>query len=54
MTPEQLQQLRDKIASSRQPVERGERYVFCRGWNEALDFVERCFKEELSEGEKAA
>jgi hypothetical protein len=50
MNPEQIQRLRDKLAASRQPVERGDRYVFCRGWNEAFDFVERCIKEELGEG----
>jgi len=41
MTPEQLQQLRDMLTKGRQPVARGEQYSHPRGWNDALDFVER-------------
>jgi hypothetical protein len=50
MTPEQLQQLRAKLAGGRQPDYRlDERRVFCRGWNAGLDFVERCIKEVTGE-----
>lgn len=49
MTPEQLQQLRDKITSAHQPVFRGEQYAHPRGWNDALDHVEKCIKEVLGE-----
>lgn len=50
MTPEQLQQLRDKIAANRQPDNKLDpKRVFCRGWNEGLGFVERCIKEVLGE-----
>ena len=49
MTPDQLKRIRDKIASNRQPVFRGEQYSHPRGWNDALDFVERVIKEVLDE-----
>lgn len=49
MTPEHLQQLRDILAKGRQPVFRGEQYAHPRGWNDALDFVERTIKEVLGE-----
>jgi hypothetical protein len=49
ITPEQLQQLRDRMAANRQPVHRGEQYAHPRGWNDALDFVERTLKELLGE-----
>lgn len=49
MTPDQFQQLRDRMAKNRQPVYRGEEYSFCRGWNEAFDFVEKVIKEVLGE-----
>jgi hypothetical protein len=49
MTPEQLQQVRDHLAANRQPVFRGEQYAHPRGWNDALDFVERTIKEVLGE-----
>lgn len=49
MTPEQLQQLRDKLTAGRQPVFRGETNPHPRGWNDALDFVERMLKEVLGE-----
>lgn len=49
MSPDQLQALRDKLATSRQPVERAEQYAFPRGWNEAIDFVEKTLKEILGE-----
>lgn len=45
MTPDQLQQLRDRMAANRQPLDRQEKYAFPRGWNEAFDFVERAIKE---------
>lgn len=38
-------ELRDKLAGQRQPVFRTEQYAHPRGWNDALDFVERCLKE---------
>lgn len=47
MTPQQLQQLRDRIAQGRQPVFRGEQYAHPRGWNDALEFVERQIAEIL-------
>ncbi len=40
-----LNLLREKLAANRQPVFRGEQYTHPRGWNDALDFVERCIKE---------
>lgn len=49
MNEEQLQLLRDKIAANRQPAERGEQHAHPRGWNDALDFVERTIKEVLGE-----
>lgn len=44
-----LQTLREKLASNRQPVARGEQYSHPRGWNDAFDFVERQIKEILGE-----
>jgi len=49
MTPEQLTQFRERLAANRQPVFRGEQYAHPRGWNDALDFVERTIKEVLGE-----
>jgi hypothetical protein len=49
MTPEQLQLLREKLAASHQPQDRAEKHVFTRGWNEALDFVEKTIKEVMGE-----
>jgi hypothetical protein len=49
MTPEQLKALRDKMASNRQPVDRTEQYRHPQGWNDALDFVEKCIKEVIGE-----
>lgn len=50
MTPEQLQQWRDKIEAGRQPEGRPmSDYTFNRGWNEALDFVERCRRDVMGE-----
>lgn len=49
MTPEQLAQFRERIATNRQPVHRGEQYAHPRGWNDALEFVERTLKELLGE-----
>lgn len=49
MTPEQLAQLRDRLTQGRQPVFRGEQYAHPRGWNDALDFVEKTIREVLGE-----
>jgi len=49
MTPDQLQQLRQRLAEGRQPVYRGEQYSHPRGWNDALDFVERVIREVVGE-----
>lgn len=51
MTPDQLQQLRETIAANRQPVDRSpwSRHEHPRGWNDALDFVERTIKDILGE-----
>lgn len=46
VTPEDFTKtLRDKLAVNRQPVHRGEQFAHPRGWNDCLDFVERCIKE---------
>lgn len=55
MTPEQLARflaILAILAANRQPVFRGEQYAHPRGWNDAMDFVERTRKEVM--GEKAA
>lgn len=49
MSDDPIKALRDKLAANRQPVERAERNAHPRGWNDALDFVERCIKEVLGE-----
>lgn len=49
MTPEQLQALRDKIAANRQPSDRADQYRHPQGWNDALDYVEKCIKEVTEE-----
>ena len=49
MTPEQLAEFRERLGANRQPVHRGEQYSHPRGWNDALDFVERALKEVLGE-----
>lgn len=49
VTPEQIQQFRDRIANGRQPVARAEMNGHPRGWNDALDFVERQLKDVLGE-----
>ena len=49
MTPEQLHALREKLTTNRQPVHRGEQYAHPRGWNDALDFVDRTLTEILGE-----
>jgi hypothetical protein len=51
MSPEQLQALRDKITVGCQPVDRSPwaHNVHPRGWNDALDFVEKCIKEVTGE-----
>lgn len=53
MTPDQLARFFEIIAANRQPEDkRDPNRVFIRGWNEAMDFVERTRKEVM--GEKAA
>lgn len=49
MTPEQIQALRAKLADGRQPVDRAEQHIHPRGWNDALDFVERAIKDVVGE-----
>lgn len=49
MTPEQLQQYRDRLAAARQPEHRGDQYAHPHGWNDALDFAERVLKEVVGE-----
>lgn len=41
--------LRDKLADGRQPIDRAERHAHPGGWNDALDFVEKCIKEVTGE-----
>ena len=41
MTPDQLKTFRHILSVNRQPVHRGQQYAHPRGWNDALDFVER-------------
>jgi len=45
----ELAKLRAAMEANRQPVFRGEQYAHPRGWNDALDFVERTLKEVLGE-----
>lgn len=52
MTPEQLAELRDRMEKNRQPVTRTEQYAHPRGWNDALEFVERSIKEILGEPQR--
>jgi hypothetical protein len=49
MTPDQLHLFREKLAANRQPVARGEQYSHPRGWNDALDFVEKVIREVVGE-----
>jgi hypothetical protein len=49
VTEEQLKLLREKIAAGKQPIDRLEQYAYPRGWNGALEYVEKCFKEVLGE-----
>lgn len=49
MSPEQLQALRAKIAANYQPVHRADQYRHPQGWNDALDFVEKCIKEVMAD-----
>lgn len=49
MSPDQLAQFRAALEANKQPVHRGEQYSHPRGWNDALDFVERTLKELLGE-----
>jgi hypothetical protein len=53
MTPEQLQQLRDRIATGKQPEHKlSDARAFLRGWNEGLAYVEKCLKDILGEEAK--
>lgn len=52
MNPDQFARFFAILAAARQPVHRTEQYAFPRGWNDALDFVERTRKEVM--GEKAS
>lgn len=52
MTPEQLAAFRARIEQGRQPKGKWNESPFPRGWNEALDYVEKVLKEVL--GEKVA
>lgn len=51
MTDEQLADLRKRLARNRQPVDRHpwSRHEHPRGWNDALDFVERQIRDILGE-----
>jgi hypothetical protein len=49
MSPEQLAQFRERIAANRQPVHRAQQNAHPRGWNDALDFVERTLRELLGD-----
>lgn len=50
MTPEQLQQLRDRIAAGRQPEHKlTDARTFVLGWNGGLEYVEKVIKEVLGE-----
>lgn len=55
MTPEELATIRQNVASAKfQPQPRTEQYAFQRGWNEAIEFVERQFgwhRREQKEGQ---
>ena len=50
MTPEQLADLRDRIALARKPEHKlDDARSYNRGWNEAIAYVEKAFKEVLGE-----
>lgn len=51
MTEEQLAKLRRRLAETRQPIDRQPwaSYAHPRGWNDALDFVEKSIKEIMEE-----
>lgn len=50
MTPQQLQQYRDLLASGRVPDNRlSDTRVFYRGWNEGVDYAERMLRKVLGE-----
>lgn len=51
MTEEQLAKLRKRLAETRQPIDRQPwaSYAHPRGWNDALDFVEKSIKEIMEE-----
>lgn len=52
MTEDQIKEIRERIASARQPEHKlTDGRTFIRGWNAALDHVEKIHKEVL--GEKA-
>ncbi len=49
MTPAQLAAFRARIEQGRQPKSRWNENPFPRGWNEALNYVEKVLKEVLGE-----
>jgi len=49
VTPEQLQQYRDRLKVGRQPQSKWSENPHPRGWNDALEFAERTLKEVLGE-----
>jgi hypothetical protein len=49
VNPDQIALLRERLISGRQPVTRAEIHAHPRGWNDALDFVEKVLKEVLGE-----
>ena len=53
MTPEQLTTFRHLLAMNRQPEHRGQQYAHPRGWNDALDWVEKALRSVLGEAAKA-
>jgi hypothetical protein len=54
VNPDQIALLRERLISGRQPVTRAEIHAHPRGWNDALDFVEKVLKEVLGENERPA
>ena len=50
MTEDQIKSIRERIASARQPEHKlTEGRTFIRGWNAAIDHVEKCVREVLGE-----
>jgi hypothetical protein len=52
MSGDQIHQLRERLAAGRQPLDRSpwSNHAHPRGWNDALDFVERMIKDITGEG----